>query len=55
MRKAGKNELTATSNAYVNSTRLSVIAEWPLEETMRRFAMNQKMRATASETRMKSP
>jgi hypothetical protein len=54
VRKAGKKELTATSNAYVNSTRLSVRAMLPCE-TSRRFAMNQKRSATASEVRMKSP
>lgn len=56
VKKAGKKEFTATSKAYVNSTRLSdVDACGARVETRRRLVRMYSIRAVRRETSRKSP
>lgn len=54
VKKRGKKELTATSNAYANSTLLSIAADED-GERRRRLAMRYRKPATANEDNRKSP
>lgn len=55
VKKGGKNELTATSKAYANSTRLSMMDELADGEIKSRFERKYNKTATAREVSRKSP
>lgn len=55
VRNAGKKELTATSKAYANSTRLSDVEAWDEAETKRRLVMMYRTREMRREASRKSP